>query len=139
MADSKINAAVPAGTAEENALLFPDNASGNAGLCQKLASDKAMPNDTATEAQKDAQGPAAASYTTDPTSTIFHALPNITNPVMVIAGTLDDILSIEDDYMLVNRIPGASFLQFPDAGHAAITQHAVTCGQVISAFLDDVS
>ena len=46
------------------------------------------------------------------------------------------VLSVEDHCTLVNQIPEASFLQFMHAGHAAILQHAVTAGEVISAFLD---
>ena len=67
---------------------------------------------------------------------MYNALGNITTSVLVIAGSEDMVVSVQDDYILVNRIPGASLLQFADAGHAAILQHAVTAGQVISAFLD---
>ncbi len=56
---------------------------------------------------------------------------------LIIAGTLDEAISVEDDLTLFNAIPGASLLQFDDAGHAAILQHAVTSATVISAFLDD--
>ncbi len=56
--------------------------------------------------------------------------------MLVIAGTLDEVVSVQDDILIFDMIPGASFLQFADAGHAAILQHAVEAGEVISVFLD---
>ncbi len=55
--------------------------------------------------------------------------------MLVIAGTLDEVVSVQDDILIFDMIPGASFLQFADAGHAAIS-HAVEAGEVISVFLD---
>ena len=116
--------------------IFPDSDAGNTGLCKFVASLAIMPKEAVTPQQIAGQNSAIYGYYEDPASSVYHALGNITSPVLVIAGTRDMVVSVQDDYTLVNRIPGASFLQFADAGHAAILQHAVTAGQVISAFLD---
>ena len=117
--------------------IFPDNAAGNAGLCRFEASLATMPTEPVTAQQIAGQNSAIYGYYDDPQSPIYNALSNITNPVLVIAGTLDVVVSVQDDIVLVDKIPGASFLQFADAGHAAILQHAVEAGQVINAFLDE--
>ena len=116
--------------------IFPDNVPGNAGLCRFKTSLATMPTEPVTPQQVSGQNSAIFTYQADPQSLIYNALGNITAPVLVIAGTLDDILSVQDDMLLVKRVPGASFLQFADAGHAAILQHAVEAAEVISAFLD---
>ena len=116
--------------------LFPDNDPGNAGLCRFEASLAAMPKEPVTPQQIAGQNSAIYGYYGDPQSTVYHALGNITTEVLVIAGTLDEVVSVQDDILVVDMIPGASFLQFADAGHAAILQHAVEAGEVISAFLD---
>ena len=116
--------------------IFPDTDAGNKGLCKFVASLAIMPKEPVTSQQIAGQNSAIYGYDDDAASPVYHALGNITAPVLVIAGSEDMVLSVQDDYTLVNKIPVASFLQFADAGHAAILQHAVTAGQVISAFLD---
>lgn len=115
--------------------IFPDNIPGNAGLCRFEASLAVMPKEPVTAQQIAGQNSAIYGYYDDPQSTVYHALVNVTSPLLVIAGTLDEVVSVQDDVLLVEEIPGASFLQFADAGHAAILQHAVEAGEVISAFL----
>ena len=116
--------------------IFPDNDPGNAGLCRFEASLAAMPKEPVTPQQIAGQNSAIYGYYDDPQSTVYHALGNITTEVLVIAGTLDEVVSVQDDILIVDMIPGANFLQFADAGHAAILQHAVEAGEVLSAFLD---
>ena len=116
--------------------IYPDTEAGNMGLCKFVGSMAAMPPEPVTSQQIAAEHGAIDDYLNDPAGTVYHGLGNITTPVLVIAGTHDMVLSVQDDYTLVNRIPGASFLQFADAGHAAILQHAITAGEAISAFLD---
>ena len=125
-----------AGIATPATYIYPDIEAGNIGLCKFVASEAVMPQEPVTPQQNIGQLSAIDDYYKDPASTVYHALGNITAPVLVVAGTQDVILSVQDDYTLVNMIPGASFLQFADAGHAAIMQHAVTAGEYISAFLD---
>ncbi|KAL0036983.1 hypothetical protein WJX77_007858 [Trebouxia sp. C0004] len=108
---------------------------GNAGLCRFEAS-LTIPKELVTPQQIAGQNSATYGYYGDPQSTVYHALGNITTDVLVIAGTLDEVVSVQDDILVVDMIPGASFLQFADAGHAATLQHAVEAGEVISAFLD---
>lgn len=109
---------------------------GNQGLCQSIASQQAMPNDSSTPAQSNAQSRPIGAYLADPGSPIYHGLPNITNPVLLFSGTEDDIISVEDVYTLERNIPGASFVQFANAGHASIKQYGVISGHIISAYLD---
>lgn len=127
---------LPTGGPQLETLGYPDNESRNAGLCRHEAFQQVLPQDPNTAAQQTSEGPAIASYLEDPNSPIFHALGNITNPVMIFGGTLDVRISVQDVYTLVNHIPGAAFYQFTGAGHGSIQQHAVTAGTLISAFLD---
>ena len=117
--------------------IFPDTDAGNDGLCCFEASLAVMPKEPVTAQQIAAQNTAIDAFRYDPESTIYHALGNITNPVMIIAGALDHVASVQDDIVLVAEIPNATFLQFGDAGHAALLQHAIEAGQLISVFLND--
>ena len=67
---------------------------------------------------------------------VYANLGNITAPALVVAGRQDQVLPISGIMDLVNKIPDSSSLLFPDAGHAAILQHSLTCAAVISAWLD---
>ena len=116
--------------------IYPDTEDGNAGLCQFVAAQMVMPQAPTPPMQVAAQNPAIYSFLGGPSTAAYTGLGNITNPVLVIAGSQDQILSVQDDYLIVNTIPEASFLQYADAGHAAILQHGATNGVVISAFLD---
>ena len=127
---------IPPDTGASSTLAYPDNAAGNQGLCQSLASQKAMPNDSSMPAQSNAQSRPIGTYLTEPASPIYHGLSNITNPVLLFSGTEDEIISVEDVYTLERNIPGASFVQFANAGHASIKQYGVISGQIISAYLD---
>lgn len=129
----------PAGSPQLDTLGYPDNKSGNAGLCRHQTYQKIMPQDPVTQTQATSEDKAIASYLQDPDSVIFHSLGNITNPVMVLGGTLDVRISVQDVYTLINHIPGASFHQFIDAGHESVQQHAVTAGTFITSFLDQQS
>ena len=96
-----------------------------------------MPQEVTTSDQIKAQNKAIDAALDDPTGALYYSLANITNSMLVVAGSMDMVLAVQDDYTIVDRVPGASLLQFADAGHAAVLQHAVTAGQVISAFLDE--
>ena len=117
--------------------IYSDNPAGNNGLCQFQAAMAKLPQEPVTPQQIAGQNTAIDAYQDDPNSTVFHALSNITNPTLVVAGTLDEVLSVEDSLLIVNNIPGASLLQFADAGHAAILQYGISSGLLISAFLDE--
>ena len=116
--------------------IYPDTDAGNLGLCKLMASQEVMPQAPVLSKQLLGQNPAIFDYLNEPSSAIYNSLGNITNPVLVIHGSQDQDVAVQDGYTLVNKIPGASFLQFADAAHGAILQHAVTAGQVVSAFLD---
>lgn len=120
-------------------LLYPDTAAGNAALCRHLAFQQVMPNDTLLSNQSSGELAATATYTRDPTSHIFHSLGNVTNPVLVMGGTLDIRISIADLYTLVDYIPDASLVLLDSAGHESVQQYAITAGGIISDFLDEQS
>ena len=128
--------ALLSGTPQPAYPIYPDNDAGNMGLCKFVASQKVMPQVPVSSEQLLGQNPAIFDYLNEPSSAIYNSLGNITNPVLVVHGSRDQDVSVQDGYTLVNKIPGASFLQFADAAHGAIFQHAVTVGQVVSAFLD---
>lgn len=116
--------------------IYPDTDAGNAGLCRLVASQMVMPNDPLTPAQVGLQTPAIEAYLEGPDTPAYTGLHNLTNPLLVIAGTQDQILSLQDDKTIVSMVSGACLLQYADSGHAAILQHGATNGAVISAFLD---
>lgn len=120
-------------------LLYPDTAAGTAGLCRHLAYQQVMPSDTLYSNQSSGELAATATYTRDPTSYIFHSLANITNPVLIMGGTLDIRISIADLYTLVDYIPDASLVLLDSAGHESVQQDAITAGGIISDFLDEQS
>lgn len=130
---------LPADGPEVMTLLYPDTAAGNSGLCRHLAFQQVMPNNTLLSNQSAGELAATATYTRDPTSHIFHSLGNITNPVLVLGGTLDIRISIADLYTLVDYIPDASLVLLDSAGHESVQQYAITAGGIISDFLDEQS
>lgn len=115
---------------------FPNTDAGNAGLCRFLAAQNVMPQEPTTAAQIKAQGDPLYAAFIDPDATLYNQLGNISNPTLVIAGSQDMVLSVKDAQTIADQIPEAIFLQFADAGHAAVLQHGVAAGQDISAFLD---
>lgn len=124
------------GTPQAYDPIFPDTDAGNLGLCKLIASQEVMLQAPVSTEQLLGQHPAIFDFLDDPSSAIYNSLGNITNPVLVIHGSQDQDVAVQDGCTLVNKIPGASFLQSADAAHGAILQHAVTAGQVVSAFLD---
>ena len=98
--------------------IYPDTDAGNAGLCRLVASQMVMPNDPLTPAQVGMQTPAIEAYLEGPDTSAYTGLHNFTNPLWVIAGTQDQILSVQDDEIIVSMVPSASLLQYADSGHA---------------------
>ena len=117
------------------AAFYPDTEAGNAGLCRLLALQKAMPADIATAEQNKAEPSSGGALPTD--DFLRDNLPNITNPVLIIAGIRDAVDPFENDVSILSSIPGASLLQYADAGHASMLQHALSSAAIITAFLDD--
>ena len=68
---------------------------------------------------------------------MYYGLPNITNPVFIIAGDQDAILSVQYDIKAASIIPSASLLQWPDAGHQSVEQHCLTSAAIIDAWVND--
>ena len=68
---------------------------------------------------------------------VYYGLPNITNPVKIIAGDQDSILPIGYDIEAAQIIPDASLIVYPDAGHASLTQHCLFSVPIVINWLDD--
>ena len=68
---------------------------------------------------------------------VYYGLPNVTNPVLIIAGDQDQILPVQYDIKAASIIPGASLIQWPDAGHDSVSQHCLTNAAIINSWLDD--
>ena len=123
------------GTLYQFGLFFPDTAAGNDGLCRLLAFQKFMPNDEPTKEQILTAPTAATGVAAD--GDLYSLLKNTTNPVLIIAGSLDTVDPFPNDLAMLNDIPDASLVRFADAGHASMLQHSLTSAAIISAFLDD--
>ena len=94
---------------------------------------QAMPADPATTEQVASENPAQQQYSLVSSGI---DLANITTPTLVIAGQQDQVLPFGGDLDILNGLQHASLISFPDSGHATILQHALTCGAIISAWLD---
>ena len=116
--------------------LYPDTDLGNAALCRFKLFQQVMPPEH-TEAEQFGRQYPVSLASLPGSNAIYEALPNVTNPTLIIAGSNDIVVAIQNGLIIFNRVPGASFLQFQDAGHAVILQHGITCAKEISAFLDD--
>ena len=118
-------------------MLFPSTPAGNAALCRYLASLDAMPKNAATQEQILAQIPTLIAVFMEPSpDEIYNGLGNITSPTLMLAGSQDAMVALGNSLVLVERIPGASLLQYADAGHAAILQHDSDAPAFINVFLN---
>ena len=111
---------------------FPDTEKGNAGLCRYIKLYRAMPKNAITEAVVRLQRKVlqSAFQKTD----IYDKLEEITNPTLVVVGTMQGEGS--GALNLMERIATAMLVGFSDAAHAAAFQHSLEVGQAIAAFLD---
>ena len=117
--------------------IFPDTNVGNAALCRFAAFEEVMPAEMATTDQNLRQAPAILQLINPNFNDIYNLLPNITNPLFIIAGEQDIVLAIQNDLNIYNAVPGAEFLQFKDSGHATVLQHGLNTAAAVAAFLDD--
>ena len=119
------------------AYIFPDTPVGNAAMCRFVAWLKLQPQDDEPTHKQTAKQAAAINTWDDPNNfDLYDAVANITAPVLVIAGSQDLVTPLVRDMAIAEHIPGASFVQFANAGHAVLLQHETVCAAMISAFLD---
>jgi pimeloyl-ACP methyl ester carboxylesterase len=65
----------------------------------------------------------------------YDELPGVRQPTFVLWGADDQVEPPYNDQLIVDRVPGARKMVFPDAGHGFLFQDAVPVGQAIRAFL----
>lgn len=63
-------------------------------------------------------------------------LPLITNQVMLIVGTADDVARVESSKMLASAIPGAWLVQFKKGTHLLIFEAPTEFARIVLTFLD---
>jgi pimeloyl-ACP methyl ester carboxylesterase len=56
------------------------------------------------------------------TSTAFSELARIRQPTLVVNGVHDEMIPVVNSYRLVEHIPNATLLVYPDSGHGSLFQ-----------------
>ena len=115
-------------------VMFPNTDAGNDGLCRFNQSLELMPNDAKPEATLTQSQPLAECMSPS-YNFVYECMGTFSLPVLVVAGSQDWGLPLSNSFALVERIPGASLLQFPDAGHGVLLQHDHASASLISAWL----
>lgn len=120
------------------AYYFPDTQEGNKAMCRQLKWLGLHAEELPTWEQTARQGPVVADHfgLASDDDYVYGSLGIITERVLVVVGSQDAILGLNDSIVLVEKIPGASLLQFPDSGHSAMMQEEVAASSMIAAFLD---
>jgi pimeloyl-ACP methyl ester carboxylesterase len=68
-----------------------------------------------------------------------HALlGEIRVPTLVVAGSDDRLIPLEETRRMADAIPNAQFTTIPDAGHLAPVEQPIVLGRVLKEFLDAV-
>ncbi|GAG45539.1 unnamed protein product, partial [marine sediment metagenome] len=65
----------------------------------------------------------------------YDRLPQIKAPTLVIAGSADRLIQVENSRLLASRIPGAELVILENAGHGFITDAQEETGKAIMDFL----
>ncbi len=93
-----------------------------------------MPVDLALPDQRNVQLGAFAIWQTQG---VWEQLPTIQNPTLVLHGAEDISTPIENAQGIANRMPNATLVQFPNAGHAVLFQEQETCLTIMDIFLKE--
>ena len=70
-----------------------------------------------------------------PTATRFAELKGIRQPTLVVNGIHDEMIPVSNSYRLVENLPNAVLLAYPDSGHGSLFQHHESFTRQASAFL----
>ncbi|UCI17893.1 alpha/beta hydrolase [Mesorhizobium sp. B2-1-8] len=65
----------------------------------------------------------------------FADLRSIKQPTLVVNGVKDDMISVKNSYYLVENLPNAMLLVFPDAGHGSLFQYPSYFSKHVQEFL----
>jgi len=65
----------------------------------------------------------------------YDRLQDIRSPTLVLTGTADKIVPAENSRVLAGRIPGATLLEFPGAGHGFLVEKAAETNAAVLGFL----
>ncbi len=65
----------------------------------------------------------------------YPRLSEITAPVLVANGTQDVMVHAYNSYAMVQKLPNAQLILYPDAGHGFLFQYAETFGRAVAEFL----
>jgi pimeloyl-ACP methyl ester carboxylesterase len=69
----------------------------------------------------------------------FADLASIHQPTLVVNGIHDEMIPIQNSYWLVENLPNAVLLAYPDSGHGSLFQFSESFTRQAAAFLDSVS
>jgi pimeloyl-ACP methyl ester carboxylesterase len=70
-----------------------------------------------------------------PAATRFTDLRNIHQPTLVVNGIHDEMIPISNSYRMIENLPNAVLLAYPDAGHGSLFQYHEAFTRQASAFL----
>lgn len=65
----------------------------------------------------------------------FHELRHVTQPTLVVNGVHDEMIPVSNSYSLVENLPNATLLVYPDAGHGSLFQHHESFVRQVEMFL----
>ena len=66
----------------------------------------------------------------------FQSLGRITQPTLVVNGVFDNMIPVRNSYYLVEHLPNATLLVYPDAGHGSLFQFHDSFVRQAALFLD---
>jgi pimeloyl-ACP methyl ester carboxylesterase len=69
----------------------------------------------------------------------FAELKSIPHPVLVVNGVFDEMIAVSNSYRLVEHLPNAVLLVYPDSGHGALFQFHESFTRQAAAFLQSNS
>jgi pimeloyl-ACP methyl ester carboxylesterase len=65
----------------------------------------------------------------------FANLKNIRQPTLIVNGVHDEMIPVSNSYSLVENLPNAVLLVYPDSGHGSLFQFHESFTRLVTAFL----